>query len=199
MDILYVTVEDGKAVINSSEVDGCLTTVASIANVIKPMSTKELSEFYKSLTHKEVKRFASKGDAAIRIHKFIAPTGNGKKSGPKVLPSRKAKKKVADKVKPAKEKKAGTKRIDVNTLTIHVLDHEKKTFQEGSVRGVCYQLIMDNATKKDLEGYDERRKQMSVESYLGLTADSGITDAVALACIKKLAIANQKVQTVELV
>lgn len=188
MNDLHVTVKDGLAIIHTKVVDGCLTTTASIAKAIKPMSTKELSVFYKSLTHKDVKRFASKGDAAIRIHKFISPTGNGTKSGPAI----KKKAKAPDggsgkKFKAVVAQKA--KASSIKNKTIHTIDHEKKTFQSGSVRGDCYQLVMDNA----------ERKKLSVEAYLGLTAKNNIAEATALACLKKLCQTGQKVQTMELV
>lgn len=187
---MYVTLVDGKAVTHKSEVDGCLFTHVQWAKAIKSMNPTEIRSLYKSLTGKVVKRFASKDDAAKRIAKFISPTGNGKKSGPTVLPSRK-KTVVKAKRETVYQDKPETKQVGIKTKTIHVLKHESKTFQKGSVREKCYDIIMELTDKS---------KSVSVKDYLAFTySDGEIEDHTALACLKKLCQANQKVQTMELV
>lgn len=183
MEQLYITVKDGKAVKNKSASAACLSSQVDVERAIKPMSAKQLTEFYKSLTGKVVKRFASKGDAAKRIHKFIQPSAGGKKSGAPV----KAKKKAPATVNKALGK---TKRVDIKTKTIKPIPHDSKTFQKGSVREKCYNIVMESKGSGS---------PLKVTDYVTIAKRKNIDESTALACLKKLCQVGQKVQTMELV
>lgn len=185
MEQMYVTIENGKAVTHKAEVEGCLTTQAKVLKAIVGMTGAEISEFYKSLTGQVVERFASKDDAAKRIAKFINPTGMVKRDKPKTpVVSRTG---TVNKMLGKKEKKQSLSKIVDQTISI--IPHDKKTFQKGSVRETCYDIIMKNASDNKL----------SVEAYLKKSTSAGIEESNALACLKKLCQPNQKVQTMELV
>jgi len=189
MQQLFITVKKGMAVKNPAKIAGCLMTRTQVLWAIKPMSGAQLTAFYKSLTGKTVKRFASKDDASKRIYKYIAPTG-GTKSGPTVLPSRKKApvvsrtatvNKMLGKKEPGKSK--------VLDKTISILPHEGKIFQKGSVRKQCYDIIIANAN----------RKKLPVSDYVGLAIKNDIDERSALSCLKKLTFTNQISQSMELV
>jgi len=183
MEQLNIVIKNGKLTKQTGSDEYTLHSLAAVKKAIKGVSTKDLSAMYKQLTGKEVKRFASKDDAAARIYKFINPTGKQqpkKKAAPKVSRTETVNKML----KPKAEL-----RTHVSTRTIHVLDHEKKTFQKGSVRETCYNIVMENV----------ERKQLPVSVYLEIAGKKLIEASTAMACLKKLCQAGQKVQTMELV
>jgi hypothetical protein len=170
-----------------------LQTLDDVKSAIEPLSGPELTALYNSLTGITVKRFASKDAAAKRIYRFVNPAlENSTKQKEATMAKKKATKKKTTK-KTATKKKAAAKspgrKSKVMDQTIHVLDHPPKSFQEGSVRKQCYEIIMKHA----------ERKRLAVSDYIQKTSKAGIDDGVAVACLKKLAVAGQKNQTVELV
>lgn len=131
----------------------------SIASDCRSLSNSELLAIYNHVTGKEVKKFSSKDDGIKRLMKFLNPTG-------KAIARKKAvAKPVKQRIVTTKKKQPTAKKSSKTNNGIIKLLPLKKNFQEGSLRGSCYNLIKNN---------------MSIISYLDLAKKHNLKSARAI-------------------